>query len=54
MYSSLSNFNFQVEWGGSRTEFMEVTGLGTNEHMVQRPGHRVVTLVHEGFPVLKL
>jgi phage tail-like protein len=28
MYSYLSNFNFQVEWGGNRTGFMEVTGLG--------------------------
>ncbi len=28
MYSYLSNFNFQVEWGGNRTSFLEVTGLG--------------------------
>jgi phage tail-like protein len=28
MYSYLSNFNFQVEWGGNRTSFTEVTGLG--------------------------
>jgi phage tail-like protein len=28
MYSYLSNFHFQVEWGGNRTGFLEVTGLG--------------------------
>ncbi len=28
MYSYLSNFHFRVDWGGNRTGFMEVTGLG--------------------------
>ena len=28
MYSYLSNFHFKVEWGGNRTGFVEVTGLG--------------------------
>jgi phage tail-like protein len=28
MYAYLSNFHFKVEWGGSRTGFLEVTGLG--------------------------